>query len=133
MCWKGKNGRHSFEVRAIDRAGNVDPVPDAHAWTIRAQTPQTLLTRVPPGVSYLKEKEKELQVAFYLRADVKGASFRCRVDKRPFRRCRSILKLNAKAGRHRFEAYALDRIGNADPTPVRWIFRVVHRGGRGLF
>lgn len=128
-----RNGRHSFEVRAIDRAGNVDPVPDAHAWVIRAPTPQTLLTRVPAGVSYLRGREREASVSFALRSDVRGASFRCRIDKRPFKRCAAKLRLKANAGRHRIEAYAVDAVGNADPTPVRWIFRVAHRGERGAF
>ena len=27
-------GRHTFEVRAIDAAGNPDPTPASHAWTV---------------------------------------------------------------------------------------------------
>ncbi len=27
-------GTHTFEARAVDPAGNVDPTPAAHAWTV---------------------------------------------------------------------------------------------------
>ncbi len=32
---KVKKGKHGFEVRAIDAAGNVDPTPDSHAWKVK--------------------------------------------------------------------------------------------------
>ena len=32
-------GSHSFAVRAIDAASNVDPTPASHAWTVRASAP----------------------------------------------------------------------------------------------
>jgi HYR domain len=33
------DGTHSFAVRAIDAAGNADPTPAAHTWTIRTAAP----------------------------------------------------------------------------------------------
>lgn len=127
-----KNGRHVFRVRAVDRAGNVDEVPDSHAWTIAAPLPRTLLTRVPAGISYLRRGERRAAVAFGFRSNVRGASFRCRVDRRPFRRCTSPHRLSAGPGRHLFELFARDRVGNLDPSPERWIFRVKRPGGKGL-
>jgi len=29
------NGNHTFRVRAIDRAGNIDPTPSARTFTIQ--------------------------------------------------------------------------------------------------
>src|SRR4051795_5616827 len=37
-------GEHTFEVRAIDRAGNVDPVPATRTWTIDAAALVTLVS-----------------------------------------------------------------------------------------
>lgn len=34
-----KAGSHDFLVRAIDSAGNVDPTPASHAWTVQAAPP----------------------------------------------------------------------------------------------
>ena len=33
------DGPHTFEVRAIDGAGNVDPTPQSHSWTIDTAAP----------------------------------------------------------------------------------------------
>ena len=38
------DGAHGFEVRATDAAGNVDPTPAAHAWTIDTTPP------APPAI-----------------------------------------------------------------------------------
>src|SRR5262245_20043242 len=35
------DGPHEFKVRAIDKAGNVDPSPASHAWRITTVPPQT--------------------------------------------------------------------------------------------
>jgi large repetitive protein len=30
-----KKGSHTFEVRAVDAAGNVDPTPASRSWTVK--------------------------------------------------------------------------------------------------
>jgi hypothetical protein len=37
------SGSHTFEVRATDGAGNVDPTPASYSWAIQSQAPTTLL------------------------------------------------------------------------------------------
>jgi parallel beta-helix repeat protein len=39
-------GPHSFEVRAIDVAGNADPTPASHAWTVANGAPNCVTTTV---------------------------------------------------------------------------------------
>jgi virginiamycin B lyase len=38
---KVKRRKHNFEVRAIDRTGNVDPTPAVHAWKVKKTKAQT--------------------------------------------------------------------------------------------
>jgi hypothetical protein len=40
-------GKHSFEVRALDPAGNVDGSPAAHSWTVIAPAPAVLARTGP--------------------------------------------------------------------------------------
>ena len=45
------SGSHTFEVRAVDDAGNVDATPASHTWTVDATAPQTTLTGGPTGTT----------------------------------------------------------------------------------
>ena len=127
-----RNGSHTFRVKATDRAGNTDLIPDYYTWAVKAPLPKTQLTAVPPGASFLRRGAKALALSFAFRADKPNSTFRCRLDQRPFKPCRSPRKVKARAGRHRFEVYAIDSLGNEEATPERRIFRVLGRGG-GLF
>jgi len=131
-----KNGSHTFRVRAVDRAGNLDSAPAMHSWTVKAPLPETKIVVAPPGAQRIKGAgTKSLKVAFAFRASEPKASFRCRIDKRPFVACRSPKKFSVRPGRHRFEVYAVDAVGNVEPTPARRIFRVLPALGsrNGLF
>ena len=43
------DGPHSFEVRATDQAGNVDPTPAARSFTVDTQAPETTISSGPSG------------------------------------------------------------------------------------
>jgi hypothetical protein len=43
------SGSHLFAVRAIDRAGNVDPTPATRTWTVEVAAPPPALEGLPPG------------------------------------------------------------------------------------
>ncbi len=56
-------------------------------------------------------------------SDEPGSTFLCSLDGAEPSRCRSPLKLKGLAiGEHRLEVTAVDRDGNADPTPavIEW-------------
>ena len=42
-------GSHTFEVRAIDAAGNVDATPDIRTWTVSDATRPTIQSTTPPS------------------------------------------------------------------------------------
>ena len=45
------NGRHSFQVRAVDAAGNVDSMPAAYGWVVNITVPDTTppVTQIDSG------------------------------------------------------------------------------------
>src|SRR5207245_4870971 len=44
-------GSHTFDVRAIDVAGNTDPTPASYAWTVDLTAPDTSITAHPADPS----------------------------------------------------------------------------------
>jgi Ca2+-binding RTX toxin-like protein len=66
-------------------------------------------------------------VTFAFGASEPGARFRCRLDRQPFRPCRSPRTYRASLGRHVFRIFAIDAAGNRDPSPALFRFRVRSR------
>ncbi|MEX0972269.1 MAG: hypothetical protein WDZ46_03315 [Solirubrobacterales bacterium] len=118
-----RNGLHTFQVRSIDPAGNVDSIPASHQWRVAAPAPNTRFRRVPPG--RLSAGRGRTAAAVFHFASEPGATFRCRLNlKGSFKPCRSPHRFRAPAGRHIFQVTAVDRIGNVESTPAFRIFRV---------
>ena len=54
------------------------------------------------------------------------ASFECKLDKKPFKPCKSPKKLKRlKKGKHKFKVRAIDPAGNTDPSAAKDKFKVV--------
>jgi hypothetical protein len=51
-------------------------------------------------------------------------SFRCKIDSRPLRVCGPSTTYKLRPGRHTFEAFAVDSLGRADPTPAVRSFKL---------
>jgi hypothetical protein len=82
--------------------------------------PQTKITKSPPN------KTDETTVKYRFRSDEPGSTFKCKVDQRPYRPCRSPRKLSKlDDGKHGFRVRAKDPAGNVDPTPAKDRFKVV--------
>jgi len=124
-----RNGSYIFSVRAIDQAGNVDSVPATYAWTVAAPLPRVTITKGPPGNK--KIKSKAVTLTFGFKADKPGSSFNCRLDNQSFKPCRSPLRVKAAIGRHRFEVYAIDDLGNEGTAKAKRIFRVQKQKKQG--
>ena len=49
-----------------------------------------------------------------------GSTFECKLDKAPYKRCRSPFKRKVSYGKHTLLVRATDAAGNTDPTPLRF-------------
>ncbi len=116
-----EDGEHTFQVRAVDNAGNPDPTPASHTWTIDTTSPETefVESQSDPG-------EFDLTV-FKFTSSESGAVFQCRLDIAVFSNCESPQTFTGlEYGAHSFAVRSIDRAGNPDPTPasIDWtVFR----------
>jgi hypothetical protein len=72
-----------------------------------------------------KKRSHRHLARFTFFSDLPGSSFRCKLDGKPFKRCRSPLRRRVKAGRHRFQLRAVAPDGTPDPTPAIYRWRVL--------
>jgi hypothetical protein len=112
------DGPHSFSVRAVDALGLVGPT-SRHEWTVDTRKPETTIASGPSGLT------PNDSVAFGLTSDEQGARFLCRLDARPWEWCSSTPSFTGLGeGSHTFDAVAVDRAGNADPSQANRYFEV---------
>jgi len=116
-------GRHTFEVRAVDAAGNVDATPARHTWTVDA-APQTTISSavdaraklIPNGGSTTSDA-----MTFRFSGTDNGTvvRFECRLDAGNFTTCASPLTYTRVPGGARtFQVRAVDNNGFPDPSPA---------------
>jgi uncharacterized delta-60 repeat protein len=123
------DGRHSFQVRATDPAGNTDPTPATRAFTVDTtgdsgadtDPPETAITKAP------KRKTKKRKAKLEFSSDEAGSTFECALDRKPFAACTSPFKKKVKRKKHSFRVRATDAAGNVDPTPAHHKWKVKRR------
>ena len=103
-------GAHTFAVRAIDAAGNVDPVPAVAQWTVLAPpdttAPDTQIDDGPPSTTM------STSATFVFSSDDLAATFECALDDGAFAGCASPHDLAGVAvGSHTFWVRASDPAG----------------------
>jgi len=117
------DGSHTFQVRAIDGAGNVDPAPASFTWVIDTTAPDTTITSNPPALT------NSTSASFtFSGTDAGGsgvASFECKLDGGSFGLCTSPQSYSSLAdGSHTFQVSAIDAVGNFDPTPASFTWTI---------
>jgi len=106
------DGRHRFEVRAMNVAGVRDASPAAESFVVDTVAPDTHITGAPPDVTSSDPQ------AFAFESDP-GATFDCSLDRAAFSACASPFRTPVLAvGKHEFQVRATDAAGNVDPTPA---------------
>lgn len=115
------DGTHTFEVRAIDGAGNRDETPASRSFAIDTTPPNTSLVSGPG------KRARKGVLKFSFRATEAGARFSCslvRKGKRAvYSACKSPKTYRLKPRRKKviyvFRVRAADAHGNIDPTPAK--------------
>ncbi|MBA3462238.1 MAG: hypothetical protein H0T46_19915 [Deltaproteobacteria bacterium] len=108
------DGVHAFEVRAVDAAGNVDPTPAMHGWTVDTTTPDTTIVMGPAPVSTTLP-----DVTFTFSSPVADVTFECSLDGAAFVACTSPQVFNdLPDGMHTFVVRAKSAAGTVDPSPA---------------
>ncbi|RPH70939.1 cell envelope biogenesis protein OmpA, partial [bacterium] len=113
-------GSHTFEVRAIDEAGNADPTPASHTWTILDSTPpDTAITSAPSATA------TETSAMFTFSANELGSTFECSLDMAVFAPCTSpVTYIGLAVGNHSFDVRAIDPAGNGDTTVASYYWTI---------
>jgi plastocyanin len=100
----------------LSGSGSSSPAP-----TSGASPPDTTITLKP------RAKTKDRTPTFKFTASIAGAAFRCRIDGKPAKACRSPYTTpSLKPGRHTFRVAAVAN-GSTDTTAAAWTFNVVGR------
>jgi Domain of unknown function (DUF4082)/Bacterial Ig-like domain/Bacterial Ig domain len=117
------DGAHSFEVKAIDKAGNVDVGPAAFSWAIDTTAPTTTIDSSPPVLTTSADAEFELSGNDGPGSGI--ASFECRRDGGAWAGCTSLQSYAAlNDGAHSFEVKAVDKAGNVDASPATFTWSI---------
>ena len=109
------DGKHTFQVKAFDAAGNVDKsAAKARSWTVDTTRPITAITGKPtdpttsPNVSFRFTSEKK-------------STFQCSLDGGASTSCKSRQKYSGLLpGLHNFQVQAIDAAGNVELTPASY-------------
>lgn len=115
------DGPHTFEVRAVDNAGNPDPSPASRSFTVDAP-PRTSITTGPADASRVNVPTP----TFEFTSSEPGSDFECKVDADAFAACTSPFATSTLAdGDHTFSVRAVETGGGRpDPTPATRAFTV---------
>ena len=113
------DGDHTFRVRAIDAAGNVDASPATRDLSVDTSAPDTVIDSGPSGPT------NDSTPTFTFHSTKSGSTFKCAVDNGAFVSCTSPRTTAALSdGEHTFKVQATDSVGNVDPTPATRTFTV---------
>jgi thermitase len=106
-------------------ADEAPPAPAVTTPSPPSESVRTFFRKRPPKV--IRTREQRARVVFLFGANRPDATFRCRIDKGEFRRCRPRLVKWLPPGRHVLRVFALDAGGNVDSTPAVFRFQILRR------
>lgn len=112
-------GSHSFEVQAVDKAGNTDASPALFAWSVDLTPSQTTITGYPVSPT------NQIFAVFQFESSETGSTFSCEIDNESWATCTSPCKYySLREGRHTFKVQAIDPAGNIDPSSASYAWTI---------
>lgn len=106
------DGAHTFDVRATDLVGNVDPTPASATWTVDTTPPDTTLVEAPAALVNVATATLSFEAT-------EAGTFACALDGAALAPCASPITFDDLAdGLHTFVVAATDAAGNTDPSPA---------------
>jgi parallel beta-helix repeat protein len=110
-------GSYTFEVRAIDFLGNVDPTPAGYPWTVEAAppgvAPETTIESGPDSAT------ASTTAIFTFSSNEEEVTFECAIDGGAFAPCDATATFNSlPVGLRTLEVRAIDSESIVDPTPA---------------
>ena len=113
------DGPHTFSVRAIDAAENVDGTPESYAWTVDATAPNTTITSNPTNPS------TSSSATFTFTSSEPGSTFQAQLGAGAYVMATSPLTLTGLSdGPHTINIRAVDAAGNVDGTPATYTWTI---------
>ena len=107
------DGLHTFQVRARDAAGNIDPTPASYDWTVDRTAPSATIISGPPTPT------NATTASFTFTSNDPSATFQCRLDGAAFAPCVSPVTYTGLAnGNRTFRVRAIDPAGNVGATVI---------------
>jgi fibronectin type 3 domain-containing protein len=117
----GAGTSHTFEVKAIDQAGNMS-TPATYTWTIDTQAPDTTITGNPANPT------NSTSATFTFTSTEGSSTFQCQIDGGSYSSCTSPKTYNGLTGgagtSHIVNVYAVDAGGNSDPSPASYSWTI---------
>lgn len=112
-------GAHTFAVRAIDQAGNIDATPASYSWTIDSIAPDTTITTKPAAFA------PSTSATFAFTGTEAGVRFETSLDNGAWAAAASPKTYTGLAqGSHNVRVRAIDAAGNSDATPATFTWMV---------
>ena len=113
---------HTFQVRAVDAAGNADASPASRSLTIDTAAPNTTIDSGPNAL----EASDDANFTYSGTPGGDVDHFECKLNGAAFATCSNdgAEHRNIADGDYTFQVRAVDAAGNADPSPATFDFTI---------
>ncbi|NTX62946.1 Ig-like domain repeat protein [Myxococcus sp. CA051A] len=113
------DGAHTFAVRAVDDAGNMDPTPATRTWTVDTTPPETSFTSTPAPVA------SSATATFGFSSNETQVTYECSLDGATFATCATPQPFpGLQDGPHTLAVRARDAVGNVDASPATYAWSI---------